>query len=130
MNLDVTQLKLYTIRNSSGQFYRSKGYGGSGVGSCWVDDINKARVYGTTGPARSVVTFFTKNYPNYPMPELIKLNVSGFEIMDETERVKKAIDKKKREEAAQQKRAAERAMVEAERKLAEAQKNLDKLKKK
>lgn len=128
MNLDVTQLKLYAIRNSKGQFYRSKGY--SGAGSCWVDDINKARVYGSTGPARSVVTFFTKHYPDYPMPELIKLNIAGFEVMDETERVKKAIEKKEREQAAQEKRAAERAMAEAERKLKEAKDNLDKLKKK
>jgi hypothetical protein len=128
MNLDVTQLKLYAIRNSSGQFYRSKGY--SGAGSCWVNDINKARVYGSTGPARSVVTFFTKNYPDYPMPELIKLNVSGFEIMDESERVKKAIEKKAREQAAQEKRDAERAILEAERNLEMAQKKLDNLKKK
>jgi hypothetical protein len=125
---NITELKMYIVRNSKGQYYRAKGYGGAGTS--FVDDINKCRIYGTIGPARSVVTFFANNYPEYPTLEIIKVNVAGFEVLNESERVRKVIEKKQREQAAQEKRAAERAMAEAERKLAEAQKNLDKLKKK
>lgn len=127
-------LLLYVIRNSSGQFYRAKGYNSS-YKSCWVDDINQAKSYSKIGPARSIVTFFTKNYSGFPQPDLIKLIVREAVIMDETDRVKTTIDKMKRAEAARKiknaeynKRLAEERIQKAKKDLEAAEKNLKRLK--
>ena len=84
-------LVLYAVRNNKGQYFRAKGYGGGG--NTWVDDINKAKIYGKTGGARGTITWFANNYPNYPTPDLIKLTVTGIEVMDEKGRVEKAKQK-------------------------------------
>ncbi len=43
---DITQkalgLEVYVVQNAQGQFFRAKGYGGSG--KTWVDDINQANM--------------------------------------------------------------------------------------
>jgi hypothetical protein len=119
-------LILYAVRNSQGQYFKAKGYGGSGAS--WVDDINKARIYGRTGGARGTITWFATNHPKYPTPDLIKLTVTGIEVMDETKRVEKAKQKKATEEANRIKRQAEYQLKEAERKLADAQATIKKLK--
>jgi len=89
-------LKFYIVRNQSGQYYRAKGYGG--YGSSWVDDIEKAKVYGRIGPARSQVTFWTSNYPKYGAPVIIELHAIEGKVLDETERVAKALRTKRRQE--------------------------------
>jgi hypothetical protein len=121
-------LILYAVRNSQGQYFKAKGYSGSGAS--WVDDINKARIYGRTGGARGTITWFATNHPKYPTPDLIKLTVTGIEVMDETKRVEKAKQKKATEEANRIKRQAENQLKDAERKLAEAQATIKKLKNK
>lgn len=119
-------LILYAVRNSKGQYFRAKGYSGSGA--TWVDDINKAKIYGRTGGARGTITWFANNHPKYPTPDLIKLTVTGIEVIDETKRVEKAKQKKAEQEANRKKAQAEYDLKEAERKFAEAQANLAKLK--
>ena len=121
-------LILYVVRNEIGQFFRAKGYGSGG--STWVDDINKAKNYGRIGGARGTITFFANNYPKYPTPELIKLTVSGFEVIDETERVRKAKAKKEKKEAEAKSRKAKRDLEDAERKFNDAKRTLDKIKNK
>ncbi len=119
-------LILYAVRNSKGQYFKAKGYNGSGAS--WVDDINKARIYGRTGGARGTITWFATNHPSYPTPDLIKLTVTGIEVMDEKARVAKAKQKKATEQANRIKRQAEYQLAEAERKLADAQATIKKLK--
>jgi len=119
-------LVLYAVRNSDGQYFRAKGYGGGG--NTWVDDINKAKIYGKTGGARGTITWFANNHPKYPTPDLIKLTVTGIEVMDEKDRVAKAKQKKLLEEANRKKAQADREVKDAERKLLEAQATLKRLK--
>jgi hypothetical protein len=90
------ELDLYVVRNQDGQFLRSKGYGGSG--SKWVDDITKARIYPKIGTARAQVTWFANSYPEYGVPQLVRLTCTGVEVLDETKRVKKTqVSKAKKE---------------------------------
>jgi hypothetical protein len=119
-------LVLYAVRNSKGQFFRAKGYSGSGA--TWVDDINKAKIYGGTGGARGTITWFANHCPNYPTPELIKLTVTGMEVMDETARIKKAQERKLKAEQEREARNAKYELEQAQRKLDEAQARLNKLK--
>jgi hypothetical protein len=111
------ELVLYVVRNAKGQYFRAKGLSGSG--DSWVDDINKAKIYGKIGGARGTVTYFAQN-PKFPIPDIIKLTVTGMEVIDETSRVQKVLNKKAKEEQEQKARRAKRELEDAERKLAEA----------
>jgi hypothetical protein len=121
-------LILYAIRNSQGQYFRAKGYGGGG--NTWVDDINKAKIYGSTGGARGTITWFANNFPSYPTPDLIKLTVTGIEVMDEKGRVEKAKQKKGEAELKRAKQRYDNELKEAKRELAEAQERVKQLKRK
>ena len=48
-------LIMYAVRNRDGQYFRAKGYGGSG--ESWIEGLARARIYPRPGPARQVVTF-------------------------------------------------------------------------
>lgn len=61
----------YIVRNKEGKFLRSKGYGGSG--ECWVDDLEKAKVWSRPGPAKAQVTWWLTHYPSYGLPEIVPL---------------------------------------------------------
>ena len=128
--MNMEDLVVYVVRSSTGKFFRAKGYAGyAGYGSTWVDDINSAKIYGKIGPARSRVTWFTNNYPNYPIPDLIKLTVSNIEVIDESARVNKAIADKQKREALREERDAKEQISIAERELQKAKLKLDRLKK-
>ena len=120
------ELVLYVVRNSKGQYFRAKGFSGSG--DSWVDDINKAKIYGKIGGARSTVTYFAQN-PKYPVPDIVKLGVTGMEVIDETARVKKVLDKKAKEEQEREAINAKRQLEEAKARLASAQAELKRLEK-
>jgi hypothetical protein len=94
--MDAPLLVFYGIRNKEGKWYRSKGYGG--YGDTWVDDIKKAKVWSKISPARAQITFFANKWPEYGIPDLIQLNVNNISVIDEKDRVAKAIQKKKEEE--------------------------------
>lgn len=113
---DVSSLEFYLVRNKEGKWFRAKGYGGSG--DSWVAEIKRARVYGRIGPARTQVNFWATNYPTYGVPEIVKLTVSGFTVIDETDRIKKSIIKKK-----EAKRKAD--VLEKKRRLEDAKKELE-----
>lgn len=118
------ELVVYVVRNSKGQYFRAKGM--SGYGDSWVDDINRAKIYPKIGGARGTVTYFAQN-PNFPIPEILKLTVTKVEVMDETKRVEKVLNKKAREEQEQKARQAKRDLEEAQVKLQSAQAELNRL---
>ena len=122
-----TLLVLYAVSNSKGQFFRAKGYNGSGA--TWVDDINQAQIEGKIGSARATITWFANYQPKYQTPDLLKLTVTGIEVLDETQRVKKAQEKKAKEEAYRKEAQAKQAIEYAEKNLKEAQERLNQLKK-
>lgn len=121
-------LELYIVQNLEGDYFHAIGYGGGG--KSWVNDINKAKIYTKIGQARSRVTWFFDNYPNFGIPNIIKLTVNGGVILKEDDRVKKAIKKKEIAKENQKKWAAQHALVQAESDFKKAQANLKKLKKK
>lgn len=126
INSSEVNLNLYAIRSKDGKWLRAKGYSGSG--QAWVDDINKAKIYPKIGPARRQVTWWSNNFPKYGIPDLVKLTVTGFEILDEESRVKKSQDKKAEAEAKRNERIAKQKLEDAEKALAKAQENLSRLK--
>lgn len=104
-SLDTIRPNLYVVRNQEGFYFRAKGF--SGRGKSWVEDINDAKFYAKLGQARSRVTFFSKNYPDYDIPEILKLKVEGAEVLEEKDRVKKIIKKAEIAKINQAKRYAE-----------------------
>jgi hypothetical protein len=118
-------LTLYAVRNRDGKFFRAKGFGGSG--DTWVDEIGKAKIYPRIGQARSRVTYFANNYPQFGIPELVELHVTEIVAVQETNRVQKAQDRKIKKEAESKKRHAEWQRQEAERQIADAQRTLARL---
>lgn len=120
------ELILYVVRNSKGQFFRAKGF--SGRSDSWTDDINKAKIYGKIGGARGTVTYFAQN-PKFPVPEIVKLSVTGMEVIDETARVKKVLDKKAKEKQEREARNAKYQLEQAKARLASAEAELKRLQK-
>jgi hypothetical protein len=118
-------LELYVVRNAKGQYFRAKGFSGSG--DSWVNDINKAKIYGKIGGARGTVTYFAQD-TKYPVPEIVKLTVTGMEVIDEKDRVAKVLAKKAKQREEQVKRKAQRDLEDAQRRLDDAQKNLNRIK--
>jgi hypothetical protein len=80
-------LCFFGVRNRDGQWFRRKGYGGSG--DSWVVDLKKARIYNKIGPARAVVSFFAERYPSYGVPAIVEFKVQESRVIDETERFQK-----------------------------------------
>jgi len=92
----MTDLVLYAVQNREGKWFRSKGYGG--YGETWVEDISKARVYGTPQPARARITYFANRWPEHGVPYLVALYVTEVKVLDETDRVNEARVVKQRQE--------------------------------
>ena len=116
----MNELELYLIKNQEGKWFRAKGYGGSGDN--WTDNIKIARIYGNLRAARGVVGFYAKNYSDYGIPQIMKINIAGVEsLAGEEERVQKSIEKRKREDERRDIRTKERALRQAKSDFEEAQ---------
>ena len=102
---ETVSLNFYAVRSQDGKWFRSKGYGG--VGESWVEDITKAKIYSKPGPAKSQVTFWAKNYPEFGVPYLVRITTGVCEYLDQTERVKDRIFKIKQKELEDKIRNAE-----------------------
>lgn len=102
---EIGNLELFVVKNSEGKFFRAKGYGG--YGETWVDAVAKARIYAKLTGARTIVSFFANNYPDYPPPVIVKMTVAESEILDETERLQKI--KERRQKMAETKELREKA---------------------
>ena len=86
-------LRLFSLQNSEGKYFHARGYGG--CGKTWVDTLDKARVWAKIGPAKAQSTFFAKKYPEYPLLTIVVLKVTEIELLDESGRVNKILDKEK-----------------------------------
>ncbi len=122
-------LTFYVVKSDDGKYFRNRGWNGSGsvYDKSWVDDIKNAKFYTKIGQARSRVTFWKKNYPEYPTPQIIELQVTRQVVIDETERVKKTIKKQKENELKAEKERKERdikRLQEQQEKIAQDLQNL------
>jgi len=123
--MTLLDLKFYAVQNSEGKYFRRKGYGG--YGETWVDEPHQARIYTKIGQARSIVTFFANHYKNYPVPSLVEIIPGTINVLSETDRVQKAVNKKKKELAASQLRQRQYELERAQKQLEEAQDKINKL---
>lgn len=118
-------MELYIVQNREGKYFRSKGYGG--YGETWVEEIDKAKVYQKLRQARGRVSFFAKNYPKYGVPIILKLIVDRMEVIDERERVEKALQEKKEKLKRAEIQQKKRELEQAKKNLKEAEQRLKKL---
>lgn len=118
-------LKLYAIQNKDGKWFKSRGFRNYGRTS-WVDTLEEAKIYSKISQARSQVTYWFNNYPEYGIPKLMELQITNSVELNETERVKKSISKIEKKEIEYKIRADKWKKENAERKLREAQKELNK----
>jgi hypothetical protein len=123
----MNDVAFYVVQNSEGKYFRRKGYGGSG--NSWVEEIEKARVWVTLAGARTVVGFFASRYPEYPVPQIIKLVVTQSIVIDETERIKTLQLKKKQKQEKAEILEAKRRFEQAEKDLKAAQTRYEKARK-
>lgn len=120
MNEPITfsaPFKFYIVRNQEGKFFRAKGF--NGYGDTWTADPTLAKVYQKIGQARSRVTFFANNYPEYGVPEILEMTAHSAVVLDETKRVKKALQKIHDDKVAGVQRHLDRQKAELDRKQAE-----------
>lgn len=122
----VDELFFYVVRNSDGEFFRAKGYGG--YGKTWVSEITKARVYTKIGPARASVSYFANHYPEYPSPTILKMGVGAVEVINEAERVEKQKIKKQEAEERRKARQAKRNLEHAQKEFEASKAKLERLK--
>jgi hypothetical protein len=123
---NLLQLLVYIVRNQEGKYCRTKGYGG--YGSTWVDDILKAKVYTKLSGARTRVGYFANAWPQYGVPSIIKLTVTEVEVLDESDRVSKAREDKRKKEATREATIQRAKLRHAQESYERAKKELDKLK--
>jgi hypothetical protein len=79
-------LEVYLVQSQDGKYLRSKGL--------WVNDAKDAKVFLKLSQARTQVTWWATQYPQYGIPNLIILRIDEGEVKDETPRVLKSIAKK------------------------------------
>jgi hypothetical protein len=122
----VDELFFYVVRNSDGEFFRAKGYGG--YGQTWVSEITKARVYTKIGPARASVSYFANHFPEYPPPMILKMGVGAVEVIDEVARIEKQKIKKQEAKERANARQAKRNLEYAKKQFEESKARLERLK--
>lgn len=117
-------LVLYAVRSQDGKWFRAKGYGG--YGESWVDDLTSAKLYTKIGPARSRVTYWAREWPDYGIPEIVELHVTKAVVSEEE---KAAAEKRLRKRLAHYEEAEVRAkrweLERAQMALEAAQKDLE-----
>jgi len=88
-------MELFALMNNAGQFMRARGFSGSG--KSWVNGIKTARIYTSIGPAKAQVTYWKKNFPDYECPKIVVLEATIKEVLDQSDRVSKVIEKQKQD---------------------------------
>ena len=127
ISFENVKLVLFAVRNKEGKWFRAKGQ--NGYGNSWVDEIKDAKIYTKIAQARSRVTFWANNYPDFGIPDLVKIISTKFEVIEETSRVKNAKEKKDREEAQRLANNKKWELERAQKDFNEAQRRLKSLKK-
>ena len=121
-------LKVYAVVNSSGQLLRRIGYGGSG--GAWTDDVKDARLWFRISAARAQVTWWAKNYPEYPLPNILEFSLHRGVLINEQERVQKSIQKAKERIETRELRDLQSEQKRLERSIAESKAKLEKIRNK
>ncbi len=122
--IGLPAIDVFLVRNRDGHWFRSKGYGG--YGQTWVDDIRKAKLYTRLAQARSRVTYFAAKWPDFGTPEIVRLVVSGGEVLDEAARVEKATRAKRRAAETAELRTKQLKLSRAQAEFEQAKARLDK----
>lgn len=89
MDNQLDALEIYFVRSHDGQYFRAKGYEGSG--ESWVDDIKSAKMYTKISPCRRCVTYFATKFTDIPAPQIMRVKISGIEVVDDSVHLKKAL---------------------------------------
>lgn len=122
--VEKLEIDFFAVRSKDGKYFRSVGFSGR---SNWVDDIKKAKIYPKISGARGRVTWFAKNYPEFGIPDIIKLTANQAVVLNEAERVTKAIKSKEEKEIKRQKEQAKRKLKVAEDEFIKASRKLNEL---
>lgn len=111
---------IYFIRNKSGKFFRSKGYGG--YGDSWVDTMEKAKMYTRIGTAKAQITFWFRRYPLLGCPDLLSFSIdpAAVTVIDMTDDTVKRIQKATIKELRREERNREWRLESAQRDLDKA----------
>ena len=118
----IVGLTFYAVRNRNGQWFKAKGYGG--YGKTWVNELTKARIYQRIGPARAMRTYFDKDNPQYGVPDIIELKVTEYNVLDESESVRKTAEKKAKAKLMKEQYLAKADLERAKREFNLAQQRL------
>ena len=114
-------LTFYLVRSKDGKYLRSRGMNGSG--EHWVTDIKKAKVYPKKQSATSQITWWSSNYPEFGVPDLIPLVATTGDPIDQEDRVKESQRKKEIEETKRKLWSAQRRYDESLRELERSKTN-------
>ena len=120
-------LKFYAVRSKNGKWLRAKGYSGSG--ESWVTDILDAKIYPKMSNAIRQITWWSNHSPDYGIPEMVEFSITTGTIIDESDRVKKSMEKKKQKKEMAEINQRKWDLKRAEDKLKEAQEKYNELKK-
>ena len=115
VHTEDSDIVFYAVKSQDGRWFRSKGYMGSG--NSWVTDIMKAKFYTNPGPAKSQVTFWSKNYPEMGIPFLVRISLGKIEYIEQQDRVVKALEKQVKKEQQAQIVRIEREIERAKQKI-------------
>jgi hypothetical protein len=117
--LAIPGVAMYAVRNKAGDYHRG--------GSSWTPEIQKAKIWSRSGPARSKITFFgnTQRYPGYQPPDLVQLVVGQIVVFDEQQRLDAAAKAAETREQRREKREAAKALEKATKAVETAQAQLD-----
>lgn len=119
--ISETSFEIYAVRNREGKWFRAKGFTGK---RSWADALADAKLYTKIGQAQSRVTYFATRYPEFGIPDVVKLTVKSFEIIDQTERIKKLFIKKEKQKITQEKQAIKYAKEQQERVIQHSKNNI------
>ena len=119
----IKPIILFSLMNAEGLFFKS----GSFYNIRWTDDINEGKVYSKVGPARSWATKFAKVFPDKAVPQILEITASSGLLVDETQRVTKAVNSIKKIEARWAALSAKHRLEAAKKDLERAKNNLNKV---
>ena len=84
-------INLYAVRNQAGSWFHKNEYN---YEASWSKNISSAKIFGTESSAKRQVTHWYTRFPEKGMPDLVLIKSGVCDILEQTERVKKAANKK------------------------------------
>jgi hypothetical protein len=114
----------YAVCNDKGQFYRTRA---NNRAAGWEDNLENAKPWVRRAIAHSKVTALANQHPSQPAPELLEFVVTAVNIIDQTERVFAARQKKRAEDASRDDAITRFDIEETQREIIAAQARLARL---